>query len=498
MKKLSPFNMSLLFPTNDVVRYMKETKVTDIYDGMTSNFNEDGLFSTSTFGRVGTPERDERFSYIRLNTKVIHPMVFDTIVRLRRFYKDIIMGQAYAIFNPETKDFESADMFEGQTGISFFIKHLPELEPNRTKSKRNQLYADLIDRYKKNCLIENCLVIPAGFRDLVLDAEGNETQDEVNDLYRKLISSATSIHLVGSKTDDPIVDNQRKSIQLTVFEIYTYFENMIEGKKGVIQSKWGGRRIAYGTRNVLSSMETLTEELFGPRSPDSDSVLVGLLQTMKGVLPVTVYKIKEKFLQDVFINASQPTMLIDRKTLKLVPVDLDPYMWDKWGTIAGIEKLIDGFFDDRLRNKPILINNHYLYLVWKKGDKFKIFRDIEELPPGYSKDDVHPLTYSEMFYLSNYEGWYKLRGLVTRYPINNMYSIYPAKIYTKTTSPAFAAYELADDWTTVLGMAREYPDIAPKAAWLNAASVSPNRLGNLGADFDGDGNSWWVICKLLR
>ena len=489
MKRLNPFNLKLYWCTPEDVRYLRETRVTDIYDGMTSNFHEDGLFSTTTFGRVGTPERDNVFSYIRLNTSVIHPMIYDTLVRLRRFYREIMMGQAYAIFNPETRDFEASDMFEGETGISFFIKYLPDLEPNRTRSKRNQLYNDIIDKYKKNCLMSNCLVIPAGFRDLTIDAEGNELQDEVNDLYRKLISIANSINLVGTKFNDTSIDQQRKNIQLTMFEIYTYFETMIEGKKGVIQSKWGGRRVAQGTRNVISSMETLAQTLHDERAPDCDHIQIGLLQTMKGAMPITTFNIRNKFLQEVFLDATQPTYLINRKTLKLEQVYLDPYVWDKWGTTAGLEKVIDGFSDDRLRNKPILINNYYLYLVYRKGNKLKLFRNIDDLPKGYSREDVHPLTYSELFYLSNYEGWYNLRALVTRYPINNMYSIYPAKVYTKTTLPAEDLYELGDDWVTTIGRAKEYPILDLNAAWLNSACPNPCRLAGLAADFDGD----WLL-----
>ena len=93
------------------------------------------------------------------------------------------------------------------------------------------------------------------------------------------------------------------------------------------------------------------------------------------------------------------------------------------------------------------------------------------------------MTYSEMYYLCNYEGWYKLRALVTRYPINNMYSIYPARIYTKTTVPAYGVYELGDDWSTKIGFAREYPNIDINAAWHNTATPSFTRLGNLGADY---------------
>ena len=55
-----------MFAPDSLVRTMRPVTRTDIYDGVTSNFHEDGLFSITTFGRVGSEERDNNFSFIRL------------------------------------------------------------------------------------------------------------------------------------------------------------------------------------------------------------------------------------------------------------------------------------------------------------------------------------------------------------------------------------------------------------------------------------------------
>lgn len=489
MKKLTPFNIDLMFATERDVRGLRPTTKTDIYEGVTSNFHDDGLFSTLTFGRVGTPERDTRFSYIPLNASVIHPAMIEVIKKLKRSYLDIINGKAYAKWDPVEKDFAPSTVFEGETGMAFFVSHLKELSPAKNASKKRNMYVDVFEKYKALCLMNNCIVIPAGIRDLYVDQDGRDVQDEINDYYRSLIAISDTINLIGGKQNSSMVDIPRRNLQKSMNDIYNYIKGLLEGKKGLIQSKWGSRKIALGTRNVLSGIESLADELGSPRAPTVDHVQVGLLQSMIALLPIVIYQLQSKFLADVFPSIQSPTYLIHPKTLKLTQVKLEPHLWDKWGTSEGIEKKLKDFEDDVNRSKPIMIKGHYLYLVYHNGKTFKVFRDISELPDASMVKHVHPMTYGELYYLCFYEGWYEQVGLVTRYPIAGIYSIYPAKVYTKTTLDAIGCWELGDDWVTKIGYAREYPTgyLNEQTPWFNTASVSSTKLGVLSADFDGTG-----------
>ena len=486
MKELTPFNIELMFAPDSVVRNMRPVTRTDIYDGVTSNFHEDGLFSITTFGRVGMPERDNNFSYIRLNAQVIHPAVFEVLKKLKKLYIDIIMGTAYAVWDNEAKDFVLSDMIDGDTGFAFFTRHIHHLEPDKRSSKKRNMYVDVFNKYKRECLMHNCLVIPAGLRDLYVDGSGKEVQDEINDMYRKLIAIANSINTVGGKMNDPAVDITRRNMQLTMNEIYNYLKNMLSGKKGLVQAKWGGRKLVNGTRNVISMMNTSADELHGLRAPGVDDTHVGLYQTMKGAAPFVIYEVRKRFIEEVFTSPQHPTTLIDRNTFKLIPVDLHPDVWDKWGTSAGLEKLIEGFSDDTVRNKPIMISGCYLWLVYEDEHEYRLFRDINELPDPKMKEKVHPMTYAEFFYLSNPEKYYTFKVLITRYPIDSFNSIYPSNLYLKTTGKAYLKYELGEDWKTRIAVAREFPSRDQNASWLNTVAISPTRLSSLGADFDGD------------
>lgn len=486
MKKLEPFNIDLLLPSQDVIKSLRPTTKTDIYEGATANFNEDGLFSTLTFGRVGTHERDVRFSYIDMRAEIIHPAIFSVLKRLKSLYTDIITGKAYATWDEEEKDFIPSDMLFGKTGMAFFLDHIHELEPDKRTSKKRNLYVDVFMKYRDKCLMRYHLIAPAGLRDLEVDQKGRETQDEINDLYRKLISISNSINWVGSKFNDPTIDIPRRNLQLTANEIYQNLKSRLDGKSGLIVGKWGRRKIANGTRNVISTMDTSADILHSPRAPKVDDVQVSLFQALKGLSPIIINRLKQLWLDEIFIQGRPTVPLINKNTLTLEEVELESQEWDKWGTGEGLEKLFSLFQQDDLRNQPIIIDGHYLLLVYKDKETFRVIRDRHELPDPEMIKQVYPITYSELLYLCYYEGWYEHGCLVTRYPINNMYSIYPGMLYVKTTTVSTGKYELGPDWKTRIGYAREYPELLDNPIWINTTIVHPSKLSALGADFDGD------------
>lgn len=490
MKQLNPFNIDLLFAPDSMVRNMRPVTRTDVYDGVTNNLHDEGLFSTITFGLVGSPERDSKFSYIRLNTDVIHPAIYNVLDKLKSLYTDILLGSAYAIWDDEAKDFIPATILDGDTGYAFFISHLKELQPDKRTSKKRNLYVDIFFKYQQECLMHNCLVIPAGLRDIYQDEKGGDSQDEINDIYRKLLNAANNIGLIDVSSNDPVLNNSRRNIQLAMNELYVYIKNMLQGKRGLIQQKWGGRKIVSGTRNVISSVDTTAEELHGNRCPSVDDVQMGLLQTMLGSLPLTIHCLKTKYLDEIFYEINEPTMLLDKKTYILKPVQLDTRIWDKFGTVDGLEKMIHGFKDDRLRNKPVLLQGHYLSLTYMTDEHFCVFRDIKHFIEVKGKEAlqyVHPTTYAELYYSAGYQVYYKLKTTNTRYPIAGLGSIYPASIYVKTTTKSLGLYELdKNDFKTELAFANEFPITDINAKWINTSIPSFVRLAGLGADFDGD------------
>ena len=117
MKRLNvPFNIFLLEITKEILTGLRPVTSLDIFDGSTMNLHEDGLFSQTIFGRVGDELRDLRFSYIDIGIPILHPIVYNTLVRLKGLYGGIMSGTEFAIWNDEIKDFERATALTGKTG----------------------------------------------------------------------------------------------------------------------------------------------------------------------------------------------------------------------------------------------------------------------------------------------------------------------------------------------------------------------------------------------
>ncbi len=182
-----------------------------------------------------------------------------------------------------------------------------------------------------------------------------------------------------------------------------------------------------------------------------------------------------------------PARLVDKTTLHSVDVKLKSQYFDRYMTDEGVEKVLTSFNEEGLRHKPIEIDGHYLGLVYKGPDgTFKIIQDIDEVPETRSRKDVYPLTFCELLYLSCYKVLDKFPLFVTRYPVTGVGSIYPSKMYVKTTIKSQQRRELSDTWEPMddTNVAYEFPITG--GSFVNSLVPHSAKLARLGADFDGD------------
>lgn len=484
LANLDAFNIYLLTPTANSVRGMRPVTVLDIFEGLTKNFHPDGLFSLETFGRVGEEKRNRIFSYIDLKVPVLHPVIFKALSDLKGLYRDILAGKAYAVFN-ENKDFEESTALEGDTGYEFFIKHLPELVFEERPSPRRQFNIRLIEKHKESLLMDKHVVLPAGMRDYIVDQNGKPSEDEINPLYRRLLSLSSMVTNVNVGRNLSDLDAIRFNIQTTVQEIYEYIVNILEGKSGFMLGKWASRLVANTTRNVITSYVNDNDELFGPKTVNPNQAVIGLYQFLRMTLPLSTFHLREKYLTKIFTGPENPALLIDKKTLKSTQVNIASETYDEWMTNDGIEKFFSRYGEDDLRHEYLEVDGHYLALIYKGEDMtFRIFHDIDDLPEGFDPKNVHPVTYTELLYVAIYEDAHKIPCTVTRYPAIEYGSVYPGYTYLKTTARGEMRTELGDDWTKTEKVASEFPIY--KEGFFNSASPNPTHLKTLGADFDGD------------
>ena len=488
MQKLTvPFNIGLLHLTPEKIKNVKQVSALDIFDGATSNFHPEGLFSTEIFGRVGDERRSLLFGRIDIKAPIFHPLVFMAITKLKRMYGDIMAGKVWALWDDSKKDFVKAKPSDGaRTGFAFFLEHWKDIVYEEGTSNLRSEYIKLVEKNKENAMTRHIVVMPAGLRDIEIDELNRKSEDEINPLYRKFIALSNVIIESSLEINAEVIDKPRYDMQMNFVALYDMIEALIKGKKKLFLGKVASRRIFNGTRNVITAMNTAVPVLGKKGSPDFNSTITGLYQYLQASLPVSSAQVKN-FLAPMFPDVNSPAVLVDPKTLRPRDVFLHVRYYDKWATMEGIEKIISSFKEEDIRNTPLMIDGYYLGLLYLGPDgTFKVFNDISQLPPGRLKEHVRPLTLTDLFYLSVYRHFNKYPLFVTRYPVTGIGSIYPSKTHLRVTVEYEERRMLGDDWVDAGEdfVAYEFP--VQGSAFVNSMIPHSSHLKKLGADFDGD------------
>lgn len=488
-----PANVSIMVLTPRRLEGMRAVTSLDIFEGSTRNFHPDGLFSSEIFGRIGTDDRDMRFSFIDLKLEVLHPLIFKNLVKLKGLYGSVMAGKGYAVWDDAKKDFIASDEIHGQTGFWFFLSHWKDIEFSRSGSDIRDLRIEFIKKFKDQAMTNKVLVIPAGLRDLQEDENtGSRKESEVNDFYRRILSMSNTIR---SGSDSSIMDVSRYVLQVAFNQLFDYLKDMLDGKRGFALSKWAKRNVYNSTRNVITSMDNSQECLGDNKGPKSNNTVVGMYQFAVSILPVMKYQLLTGWISTRFSSAENYAFLTNRKTLKEERVLVRPEEIDRWTRPDGLDKVIHSLEDAEVRMRPIVIQSDYylgLLFLSKIEDKlvFKIFSDISQIPSEWPKGiyQIVPLTLLDLTYLCGYNRWGTIPHFITRYPITGDGSIYPAYPYVMTTIPGESRWELDDDWKVIgeENVAYEFPLHSDHPVFVEALSPNSARVNGLGGDYDGD------------
>lgn len=485
-----PALLWILHAGDDDLKHIAAITRLDIFEGATTDFHDDGLFSTRIFGSVGSADRDQVYGKIPLGVEVLHPKIYRDLVACRELYKEIMDGVANVKFSEEDKDFYPSTEEDAQTGYSYFMEHLPRLELQRNKSPARNERINFLTRWRHRMTVKNFIVMPAGMRDVEIDETGRPTKNEINELYFKLLAISKTV-TPSKDMNSPAYDQVRRALQNTVYEIYKYIERIIGGKDGFLKDRWASRRVREGTRNVLTSMSTSGSNLDAPNVPGFDCTTLGVYQAAVSLAPLVIHWLRRGFLEKLMTAGEGDVPLVNAKTLRPHWVSLTPYERDRWTTEDGLRDVINTLVDVEARHRPVIIGGCYLALVYNGKGTFRVFDDIEDLPGSLDAADVHPMTLMELIYLSGYSKWNKYFTDVVRYPITGDDSTYPSRIYVKSTSVGEIRRELDANWEEMQGddfLVTEYPKQG-LTTYHESESPHPSRLSGLGADFDGDTGS---------
>lgn len=140
--------------------------------------------------------------------------------------------------------FDKSNALDGETGYEFFMQHLDELVMPETNSPKRKELNELLKKHRKIYKLDKFIVLQAGYRDVEFK-EGMIDHDEINQIYREIISLANSLSSISSKLNLSAVNSTRNAIQKTVLKLYMYLGEITgHGKKKLIQGKWASRTVA--------------------------------------------------------------------------------------------------------------------------------------------------------------------------------------------------------------------------------------------------------------
>ena len=321
--------------------------------------------------------------------------------------------------------------------------------------------------------------MPAGLRDFTIAPNGKPEEDEINNLYRRVISTANVIGQHGTLKDESTLDATRYGLQLGVNAIYEYIISLLEGKHKLVQGSWTSRKIFRSTRNVITANVPRTNKLFDELTIGPNQTVAGLYQIMMAIFPIAVNLVRE-IATNVFTGPNTPARLINKKTLESETVTVDPSRYDEWMTQEGIEQIFGRFEAEGLRQDVIEVEGRYFALLYNDGKRVKICYGISDLPEGFDKKYLTPVTFAELFYLAIFQKVREIPAFVTRYPILGYGSIYPGWLYMKTTTKSQSLILLDDSWQETNIRANEFP--VKDTPFVNSMSPAGQHLGRLGAD----------------
>lgn len=486
----NPMNISLM-DLNEFIKKRNILEVTShsVYEASSNNFHPRGLFSELIFGQIASEQRMIKFGFVDLNTTVLHPLIYKNITSLKGLYEDIMDGKVYAKYDEESQDLIRADEEEGETGIGFFLRIFPKIKFKETGSDKRSTKIEIMDKFKDRLFIDKFLILPAGVRDIKI-SDGRATSEEINKIYLGILSLSQA--MPKGFDDNPIFDGIRNNLQKKVVQLYTYIQNIIDGKGGFLQKKYGARSVALGTRNVITASDMTADSPMDPSFIKYNETQIPLFQCMKAFQPVVFHTLKSVFLDALFTPGSSNITTIDPKTLKLHYSEISEATKNLFLTSDGIETLVNRFANTYIRDSYFTISTtenkeEYLYLIHDDPitNTIHIFRDMDyflSTNPECKKINIKPMTYAEIFYIATQQATLNKHVLITRYPVTSIESIYPSKVKLVST-------EQSRKVTIVNGPARyQFPHFPTRGKrYLDSLAVHPSKLEGLGgADYDGD------------
>lgn len=258
-------------------------------------FHPQGLFSELIFGVQGSLNRKKTFSYISLNSNVIHPTAYKIFLRLDRKLEKMFSTELSFSLDKSGNLIQDES---GVTGIEEFIKLFPKIKFRGETPDRDSFIDVLTKSYKRGTLFINKVpIIPPEQRPIFKDESGRYSSDKINDLYLSNLNKAIQIKSFGKK--GTMYDLMNWGIQKSVNDLDDYIRTRIGKKYGLIRSSLLGKRADFSGRAVITAGPNLKPTQLGIPFKLSlwlfEPFIINYLLTLKGEEKETLEKEVKEF-----------------------------------------------------------------------------------------------------------------------------------------------------------------------------------------------------------
>ena len=246
----------------DTNKFIKENGCLEVTNSLSFDKKliptKDGLYSPEIFGTT-KQELFERFGYINLGAKILHPLIYKNIGSISGIFKKILNRTAKVkIVNGLL--IEVSETEAGWTGVKELYNNWDKISFKKYDEKGTKvksLIEFLINTKKEIIFEDKILVIPVNFRP-AMPKNGLMVEDEISGLYKALINM--------NDTDKVSSDFMQSLMQLTdkttiiqerVNNLYEYFIKFLEKKDGLFRTSLIGKRQNNAARLVANAQPTV-------------------------------------------------------------------------------------------------------------------------------------------------------------------------------------------------------------------------------------------------
>jgi len=352
--------MAIIAPLN-VQKFIDDLQLKEISSSAIistrGKFDVDGLFSEVIFGLTNSTERRKTYAFINLNTKVLHPFIYEVFKKIEKRIIDLVDGAT--LYYDEEKKLLSKDPLEGLKEISGFdgamyaISH--GLNYRGDTDIRDKIIDKLEDVIKDGLFsIDKMIVVPPDFRPAILGPDGSlVSMDDVNSTYVRMINLSKKIRMTDNHDNTGVMSDSaliRKEIQNLVNDLYL-FGKLKSGKKtGINRSALLGKRVDFSARSIVTGGYDLPIGVAGVPY----RILANIAQ------PFLVHYFTKTLVVDstdynVFMSLLEKNSFDKSNNILVVTNFLNDLAQDKLSMTKEEEAFIIATFQDVLKEKYVLI-----------------------------------------------------------------------------------------------------------------------------------------------